>query len=63
MNISEHNFPLPDLESHKLDQLREEISPKARFETAAGFFRESPWAAITLAGVAGFLAWFLIRRT
>jgi hypothetical protein len=62
MNSLERRFPLPDLESHKLDEIKQNLSETTvnapRFTIFAGV---TPVMGITLIGLAGLLTWALIR--
>ncbi len=62
MNSIEHRFPLPDLESHKLDEIKQNLSePTVNARRLTLFAGVTPVMGLTLIGLAGLLTWALIR--
>jgi hypothetical protein len=61
MNEIEHTFPLPELELHKLDEVKEEIvHPVARrMRRLAG---ANAWTAIAISVATGLLCGWVWRR-
>lgn len=53
MNDREHFFPLPDVEQHKLDEVKEEVvHPLSR--RVRRTLRANAWTAVAISMVAGF---------
>lgn len=61
--IMEHEFPLPELESRKLDDLREEIASQPVWVRARDFARANPWAVLGAVAVTGFLTGMCCARS
>lgn len=61
MNEIEHAFPLPDLEQHKLDEVKEEIVHpiSLRLRRALG---ANAWMAVAISVAAGVACGFLWGR-
>ncbi|HWH70345.1 MAG TPA: hypothetical protein VNT26_13245 [Candidatus Sulfotelmatobacter sp.] len=64
-NATEHSFPLPEFETHKLDELKEQITHPPSTRNPAGFLQTNPWTAVTMAVAGGFLAgiWLKTRAS
>jgi len=62
MNETEHLFPLPEFEQHKLDEVREEVvHPKARRMRRT--LNENVWTAVAMSVAAGLVCgWAWGRR-
>jgi hypothetical protein len=61
MNESEHVFPLPELEQHKLDEVKEEIvHPFSR--SMRRVMAANAWSAIAVSLAAGVVCGWLWRR-
>jgi len=63
MNIAEHTFPLPEIEAHKLDEVKEDLRQQPAIVRAKDYLRANPWWKLVFACVAGALAgaWFKNR--
>ena len=61
MNDTEHVFPLPELEQHKLDEVKEEIVHP--FATRAHrFLSANAWTAIAVSVAVGVVLGFAVGR-
>jgi hypothetical protein len=58
MNTQEHTFPMPEIESHKLEEIAEHLPHRSLVSGADEFLRGNIWmsmaAAIFLGGLIGF---------
>jgi len=61
MAASAHTFPLPELETQKLDNVTEELRHRPALQKARDFARANPWRVIGIAFGIGFLAGVLMR--
>ncbi len=63
MEPSDHTFPLPDVEAHKLDvaQHELEVPQEIPISPAAGFFESNKWPLL-IAGALGIGIGLALRR-
>jgi ElaB/YqjD/DUF883 family membrane-anchored ribosome-binding protein len=53
--MREHTFPLPEIESHKLDEVRDQLARPAAPQLVT-MAKAYPWMTVALACVSGVLA-------
>ena len=58
----EHTFPLPEFETVKLDEVKEQIRHQPALQRAAALVRSNPWAFVALAAAVGLLVGFWGKR-
>lgn len=63
MNETDHVFPLPELEQHKLDEMKEELVHPAAARRPNDLVRKHIWKMAGLALVTGTVCGFLFGRT
>ncbi len=63
MENFEHSFPLPETETHKLDEVKEvlEHPQEQGVSGVQAFVQSNPWWAVGLAGVGGFCLGFWLK--
>jgi hypothetical protein len=61
MNITEHSFPLPDVETQKLDQIQEEIRSGRPNSVASPGNSGTLWTLLGVLGASALVTWLWLR--
>jgi len=61
MDMPTHTFPLPEPETHKLDNVTEELRHQPAYQKAKDFVRANPWRAIGIAFGTGLMMGMIMR--
>ena len=61
MDEPKHTFPLPPLETSKLEEVRQTLRHQPPYDQLKDFVRANPWPCVLVALVLGFFAAKLAR--
>jgi len=62
MQSSEHTFPLPEVEVHKLEEVQHQIEEPAHASPITEFFQANKWPLIIFGVLSGAIGWALKSR-